>query len=230
MDYHPIVVGGTGGSGTRLAAQIVEHTGVYMGSDLNYAHDALPFVKYHSEAFRGRENPDELLESAVNRHMHGKPVKSHWGWKNPLSMKTLWHTRRIYPDMKFVHVIRDGRDMAYAPTTSSLSSYWSGYMPMFELDPVCRAAIWFMTNMQAASFGESVMGNGYYYRVRYEDLCDKPGPTIRAFYEWMRADADLESAKALVKPRPNRGRWKGQPSLGQVNEVIKEAQERFGYA
>lgn len=40
----PIAVGGVGGSGTRVVAQILSTAGIYMGDDLNIAHDNLWFT------------------------------------------------------------------------------------------------------------------------------------------------------------------------------------------
>jgi hypothetical protein len=40
----PIVVGGNGGSGTRIVAQILSHAGIFLGTDLNHANDNLLFT------------------------------------------------------------------------------------------------------------------------------------------------------------------------------------------
>ncbi len=39
----PVVIGGVGGSGTRLIAQILKDLGYFMGNDLNEANDNLLF-------------------------------------------------------------------------------------------------------------------------------------------------------------------------------------------
>src|SRR6266550_6138718 len=40
----PVAIGGVGGSGTRLVAEILRHLGYYMGRDLNEASDNLWFT------------------------------------------------------------------------------------------------------------------------------------------------------------------------------------------
>jgi Sulfotransferase family len=40
----PVAIGGVGGSGTRLVAQLVQELGVHLGSDLNQANDTLWFT------------------------------------------------------------------------------------------------------------------------------------------------------------------------------------------
>ena len=43
-DHSPVAIGGVGGSGTRLIAQLLMELGVYMGSDRNDANDNLWFT------------------------------------------------------------------------------------------------------------------------------------------------------------------------------------------
>jgi len=69
----PIVIGGVGGSGTRLVAEILLKLGIYLGSDLNEANDNLWFtllfkhagiLQYSDQEFSG-------LFSIFNQRMHG---------------------------------------------------------------------------------------------------------------------------------------------------------------
>jgi len=41
----PIVVGGLGGSGTRVIALMLERLGFFMGDDLNHAHDNMTLAR-----------------------------------------------------------------------------------------------------------------------------------------------------------------------------------------
>lgn len=43
----PLVIGATGGSGTRVVARICRRAGYDLGKDLNEAEDALPFASFH---------------------------------------------------------------------------------------------------------------------------------------------------------------------------------------
>lgn len=46
LKFQPLIIGGMGGSGTRVVAQILEKSGVYIGSFLNAASDALLFSAF----------------------------------------------------------------------------------------------------------------------------------------------------------------------------------------
>jgi hypothetical protein len=42
----PIVIGASGGSGTRVIARVLQRADVFMGSDLNAAVDSLPIAAF----------------------------------------------------------------------------------------------------------------------------------------------------------------------------------------
>ncbi len=56
----PIVVGGSGGSGTRVVAEILMRAGVYLGSDLNGPHDNLTFTYVCKHPYRYAARPERI--------------------------------------------------------------------------------------------------------------------------------------------------------------------------
>lgn len=67
----PIVVGGHGGSGTRVIAQILMESGVYMGQDLNRELDSLVFTYFfkHPELYKKpKSNLNDLYEKLIPLH------------------------------------------------------------------------------------------------------------------------------------------------------------------
>src|SRR5271163_1430156 len=130
IDCHPIVVAGSGGSGTRAVAQYCSVRSVYMGRDLSDAWDATAFVPALSEIIdpilsetgrldysldelseRTREHAIKVFERAVKAHLTDRPPNSLWGFKNPRQIFVLPVVAALFPEAKFVHVVRDGRDM-----------------------------------------------------------------------------------------------------------------------
>lgn len=230
MNDEPIVVSGMGGSGTRLVCQIVREAGVFMGADLNYADDSLPLAHFTGTYLSGKKvRGDESLKEAISKHCAGMPEGAQWGWKEPHAYLMLWYFNLIYPTrMRFVHVLRDGRDMAYAPITG-LPVFWTGDMPGEGATPREVMTLWMMTNMQAANFGEHVLWN--YHQVRFEDLCSNPEPHIKALYKFLELQGDVGAACELVKPPGSIGRWQGAAGeeLEEVLQIGRTALERFGY-
>lgn len=74
---HPVAIGGVGGSGTRLFAEILWNFGYFMGDDLNSAHDnllyTLLFKRQNLFSPQGRNDDElELLFSVFTRYMSGE--------------------------------------------------------------------------------------------------------------------------------------------------------------
>ena len=121
------MIGAVGGSGTRVFSRIARHAGVFMGNrrdDQEDARSLSPFYgEFTTDYLAAHGCPDaawsaragtRLLE-CLREHLEGLPGPEHpWGVKNPRSLLMLpfWHER--FPELRFLHVIRDGRDMAYS--------------------------------------------------------------------------------------------------------------------
>lgn len=59
----PVVIGGVGGSGTRVVAELLENLGFYIGSDLNTASDNLTYTllfKRPKWFHQNRDNREEI--------------------------------------------------------------------------------------------------------------------------------------------------------------------------
>ena len=136
----PYVIGATGGSGTRVVARIVRHGAMFVGTDLNASDDALGFGDYSDRwinVFMGgggaRPSSPETsaamaqdLQATVVRHLSSLLAEAPpsrwraWGWKEPRSIFLLPFFDLHFPQLKFLHVIRDGRDMAYSSNQNQL--------------------------------------------------------------------------------------------------------------
>lgn len=99
--------------------------------------------------------------------------KARWGDKTPTYS---WHIRAIHaalPEARFVHILRDGRDVAvslrplwFSPGQSmeTLAEYWSG---------------------QIAEARRQGMGQPFYLEVRYESLIADPARELRRICEFL---------------------------------------------
>lgn len=243
----PLVIGGVGGSGTGTVAEIVAAVG-FMGERLNRAHDALDLAAFDwrwgrryleaqqagTEArFAAAMKAD--LSKAVARHRAPVRAEQRWGWKHPHSLLLLPFLADAFPRMRFVHVIRDGRDMAFSGNRNQLRRYGdlAGVAPGGT--PVVRAmTYWVWANTRAADHGEALLGPAY-LRLRLEDLCDEPRSTALRLLRFAGAgDAAHELAREAtwrIRRPDTLGRWRHAPP-----EVVEAASRcgapalaRFGY-
>lgn len=244
----PNVIGATGGSGTRVVARIVRHGGVFIGTNLNVSEDALDFGVYSdrwiniflggqafqlSPATRAAMIGD--LTATVERHLAPlSPSARAWGWKEPRSIFLLPFLDSQFPALKFLHVIRDGRDMAYSANQNQLIKH--GHLALDGIQagtdqPVRSIALWSRLNLSTAEYGETFL-RARYLRIRFEDLCREPNPTIVRIFEFFGLTSDVEQVARLeVKPPASLGRWRTQErdTLLEVQRVGRVALERFGY-
>ncbi|MDQ3729496.1 MAG: sulfotransferase [Actinomycetota bacterium] len=94
---------------------------------------------------------------------HGK---SRWGDKTPIYVRQMRRIERAVPEAHFVHMIRDGRDVAL--------SVWDRVGK--EKDATKMARLWKRRIRKARSQAEKL---GHYVEVRYEDLILETEPTLR---------------------------------------------------
>jgi hypothetical protein len=247
----PLVIGGIGGSGTRAVLLLARGAGRYMGENLNEAGDALAFYEfadrwlgpYHATrvAERGFGDRAQLvadLHRCVDRHRapadRGKP----WGWKQPRSIYFLPLLHEELPQLRFIHVVRDGRDIALGPQAMGVLDRAERAVLPDEVRrdapvPMRLIELWSRVNALAADYGESSMGPAY-LRVRFEDLCRTPEVVIASICEFEQAALGRDAIARLAKQvrRPSSiGRWhKAERSLADaLTEIGHPVLERFGY-
>ncbi len=105
---------------------------------------------------------DALYRTHAAKH---KPSAKRWGDKTPANVFTLPALHAVFPDLRVIHMVRDGRDVALSFT----------HVAQGELMRSARA--WLRAVRAGHTFG--VRYPGTYLEVRYEDLVREPATTIR---------------------------------------------------
>jgi hypothetical protein len=249
----PIVIGGTGGSGTRLVQSILVNAGVFMGHHLNAVGDALDFVgaldrfinpivtHTRSLNYRPADLPADLGQSAISelgaaarRIAADCPwAASQWGWKNPRSMFVLPILHEIYHQLRFIHVLRDGRDMAFSSNQNQPQQH---YAALFDEAPTAitfedALRFWAKANCEVSSWGLNNLGDRYLI-LRLEDICDQPEPQIRRLLQWLDLpDRNASALRALVATPKSMGRWRQRDASvkATLDQIGGGALRYFGY-
>jgi hypothetical protein len=120
------------------------------------------------------------------------------GEKTPDNVRNLDVMHCIFPGVKFVHIVRDGRDTA-------MSTWFHNRRLMPESDLSCTmsefviagADLWVKDLDMAAAFAEAYPE--LYCRVRYEDLSACPSGTLRSILEFVGADTDEAVIQACIE-------------------------------
>ena len=242
----PAVIGATGGSGTRVIARILRTAGLYTGAKLNPYEDAVelgfysdrwinPYVQAGGElSAQVREEMTADLRAVLADHLGGLPPDARrWGWKEPRSIYLLRYWHETMPSLRFLHFVRDGRDMAFSENQQQLTKHGDAVLGD-ELrkakTPARSIAVWNRVNAAAADYGERQLGERY-LRVRFEDLCAEPAETVARLYAFFGLDGDVEASAAEVRPPDTLGRWqlRRKGIVEDLNRTAEPTLARFGY-
>jgi len=250
----PIIVGGSGGSGTRLIRSLLSESGVFMGTDDNEAGDTLVFslvlqrsinpILMHTHALDytlsqlSQDFRETLLSDFSKAARHHAilcpPSAIQWGWKNPRCMFVLPLLHEIYPQMRFIHVVRDGYDMAFSSNQRQPQRYFRALFDEARADMTCEdfAQFWARVNTDVLRWTRRELGNRCLI-VRLEDMCDQPEKSIGRLLEWAGLPVQNMSALcSLVKRPQSLGRWRQQDPavIAKLERFCGAARASFGYS
>jgi hypothetical protein len=127
-----------------------------------------------TEAMRARlERVDQGDGAAAVRAFYGAYAelqgKPRWGDKTPAYMLSVQRIGRTLPEARFVHLIRDGRDVALSQTARALNE---------QPPPPDQAARWVKRIGKSREQAATLKGPRY-VEARYEDLVRDPETTLR---------------------------------------------------
>jgi len=89
--------------------------------------------------------------------------KARWGEKTPEHVQYIREIKRLFPSAKFIHIVRDGRDVA-----QSMQKLWFGPTSIYSLAKRWKKRV---TAFQEA---KKYLDGSDYLEVRYEDLVCEP--------------------------------------------------------
>ena len=250
---NPVVIGGLGGSGTRLIVQCLSESGFYIGGDLNQASDNLWFTLLFKNSdilrisdkefgqlmtiflkgMRGSElfNLHELdiLErlSCQNRLQHSSAyltqrvyslwanskvnnLAGHWGWKEPNTHIVLHRLLKCFPEIKYIHVVRNGLDMAFSKNQNQLK-FWGSHFYGRDVDVSAHAALnfWCKMNKRILDIGKTMHSNFLF--LNYEHFCLKPEDGLDQLLEFAdvsQSSFDRSVLLRLIKTPNTIGRFR----------------------
>ena len=111
-----------------------------------------------------------------------------WGWKEPNTHVYLFYLGHYFADLKYIHVMRHGLDMAYSANQAQLHN-WG---PLFNLKapesserfPVVSLEYWIRANKRAIETGRH-LGRGRFFLLNYDKLCTSPESEIRSLTSFL---------------------------------------------
>jgi hypothetical protein len=113
--------------------------------------------------------------------------KSLVGDKTPRYVRNMPTLHGLWPHAKFVHLIRDGRDVCL-----SVLQWRKGApkFPTWKEDPVSTTALWWEWNVKLGLEARTLLGPERYHELRYEHLVEDPETECRALCEFLELPYD----------------------------------------
>ena len=198
-------------------------------------------------ASTGRMRYADFVSLLFDRYAEkeGKPLAGSKTVEFALSIDVL---DELFPEAKFVHLIRDGRNVARSATAWRRAGKLAREFSTWEEAPFSTAALWWEWHVRKAREDGLPLGEDRYHEVFYESLVEDPegelgklcgflglpydGAMLR-FNEGREQDApNLDAKHAWKPPTKNLRDWRTQMSAGEVERVEAVAGdllEELGY-
>ncbi|HEX6526211.1 MAG TPA: sulfotransferase [Streptosporangiaceae bacterium] len=109
----------------------------------------------------------------------GKPLA---GEKTPGYVRHLPVLNRLFPDARFVDIVRDGRDVALSALdwVTQKPDRFLGRLALWDEEPVAMCALWWRRQVAAGERGRSELGDDRCLVIRYEELAATPELVLRS--------------------------------------------------
>jgi sulfotransferase family protein len=133
--------------------------------------------------------------------------KSLVGDKTPSYVLRINTLNALWPGARFVHLIRDGRDVCL-----SLMGWWRagrnlGSLCTWHVDPISTSALYWELRVRRGQQAGRRLGPGLYYEIRYESLVSHPAEECEALCAFLGVPYDealLRFHEGKTKPAAGR--------------------------
>ncbi len=227
--FAPIVLGGCGRSGTTLLRLMLDsHRRICCGPESSLFRRRAVDTRWlawrfdfdHAEVralYEAARSRPAFIEAFAALCMR-KAGKARWAEKTPRNISRLADIFRWFPEARFVHVLRDGRDVACSLRTHPRHRVVDGKLvPTGIRRPIAGCARRWVRDIESS---RRWWGDPRFMTVRYEDLVRDPRPALERLMAFVGEDWDeamLEHAEA-GSPFRDETRFAQNPeALGAVN-------------
>jgi hypothetical protein len=180
-------------------------------------HERFRDLGVDQNAFQGLVGPGEAVTCAefldrlfeLYRKIHNKPYV---GNKTPQYLQHIPLLHSVWGRTKFVHIIRDGRDVCLSIMSWKKGARAAGRFAGWKEDPVSTTAFWWKRTVLLGRDGGSVVGPDLYYEVLYEHLVTRPAQEcakLCAFLDLPYEESMVRfyESKKATDPRPRAKSW-----------------------
>lgn len=167
-------------------------------SDLALLQDRLEPERIQHEPKLLRQWHDSFLE-------HGRGGKTHdiWGWKVPYTHVVLERLLRLRPELKYIHLTRDGLDMAFSHNQNQLLTWGPIYLNRnVSNTPADALAYWCAVHRRMARMTQQFPDR--VFNIDFGQLINSPKQVLTGLLDFIdvRPDPDLIGHCSLAIKKP----------------------------
>jgi hypothetical protein len=170
------------------------------------------------------------------------------GNKTPAYVLKLPSLSRRWPRVKFVHLIRDGRDVTLSVLNWSQAAKTAGRYSTWSEDPVSTTALWWERKVRLGRQGGASLDAKLYHEIRYEELVVHPdvecarlcgffdvpydGAMLRFHEGRTRSDPGLDAKAAWLPITAGLRDWRSQmcaEDIERFEAIAGDYLEELGY-
>lgn len=164
----------------------------------------------------------------------------HWGWKDPRTTLTFPIWLQIFPNARFLHILRNGVDVAISIHRRSIKQHGKIYKRIFPID-YCEKTLDFDYCFELwekyiafVCQNKEIIPPENYLEIRYEDLLANPNQNLQRIAQFTEFTVD-ENTLNLVCEQIDKGRLVNTDYAKPYKEKIRTFVEsqwmlRLGYS
>ena len=234
-----ILIGGVGGSGTRVVARVLKNHGMFIGCNLNDSLDNLDWpgqksvIKDKTLTFDQKLKTLQLpfqnfIENMVCAQESDtdfqEPVLA---IKVPGSFFYLPYLCSMFDDFTYIHVIRHGLDMAFSNNKNQLRN-WGELFDLCGDQESNQLGYWLKANEYAIEVGSRLLEDKFLL-IRFEDLCDNTEIEVNRLFDFLQIDTKIDSSVFEFIKRPKSFQHYRQKDISIFDSDDLLSLKKFGY-
>ena len=200
---------------------------------LNSFHRGRPFTDLERSQILGfasadcLQHPSEWLRERAHSFLDPEAVRNEpagrWGWKEPNTHVIIDRLLEMIPDLRYIHVVRNGLDMCVSHNQNQIRLWGSELLCSVESEPTPAQSLryWCLVHRRILDHVEHWPSR--ILLVNYDELCSEPVSVIPKIFEFAGIpflQEDVRRLAATVVPPDSIGRFKAHPLAGLLRDDI----------
>lgn len=174
----------------------------------------------------------QILTQFQEIMLHDFALQSYngWGWKVPGNFLILEYLAEYFDNLKYIHIIRHGLDIAYSSNQNQMHNWGKFYGIDIDRLPLPKASLryWIRANKIAVTKGNQLLKERFLL-LNFDTLCQNPYHEIQQLVNFLGLiDIDVAKLSQIVKIPDSLARYK-QHDLSIFDNTELEEVKKLGF-